>query len=502
MAIRGRSLRYFPKDTLMSFRIIVVVLSLLYAVNLSAAKTIIKGYAPGAEKLCIRLYIYDDYISSRESLLASTVIDSSGHFQFSLNVYKNQVISGFFRIMDFTSSEIYIPSDKTYELEFEAFDYKDPNRIHIPLLSTIQLQYSILNIDSTDVNQLISAFNADYSSFIIKTSAIDGNTSSYSLKRPPKKKVDSLVQAVSAKYKNTNIEFFHNYCNYSLALLQLNMQSKSRKYLFDTYIYNKPILYDNVAYMDFFSNFFSDFIFGTSRKIQPYDVVLNINLKPNLNGLTDSLGKDSMLRNEQLREAVMLLNMRDWYSSKTIKQDSLMKILNLYAEKTKFDIQSRIARNLVFMLTHLNAGNKAPAMNFKSLEGNVFNNDSLKNKYTFILFFTTWSKPCLSELLVTNDLYQTWKDSIRFVGVSMDREPLKLFYFLEDNKFNFPIYHFGGDWVMAENLGLAAYPHGMFIDKNGNLIDYCTPVPSRGVVELFQKTAGKKVGNNMPDVGQ
>lgn len=502
MAISARLPRYFPKGKLMSSRILVFILSLLIAVNTFAAKTIIKGYAPGAEKLSIRLYTIDDYISNRESILASTIIDSTGHFQFSLNIYEKQVISGFFRIMDFTSSEIYFPAGKTYEIEFAPFDYKDPNRIHIPLLSSIKLQYSIRNTDSTDINHLISKFNTDYSSFIIEASGIDGNTSSYALKRPPKNKVDSFVQAILVRYKNVNNDFFRNYFEYSLATLQLNMQSKSRKYLFDNYIYKKPILYDNVAYMEFFSSYFSDFIFGTSRKIQPYDIVLNVNLKPNLSGLIDSLGKDSLLRNEQLREAVLLLNMRDWYSLKIINKDSLVKILDLYAAKTKFDIQSRIAKNLTFMLTRFNAEKTAPTMNFSSLEGEVFNNDTLKEKYTFILFFTTWSKPCLSELLVVDQLREAWKDSIRFVGVSMDREPLKLFYFLEDHKFSFPIYHFGGDWVMAENLGLSSYPHGMFIDKSGKLIDYCTPLPSRGLIELFQIYAAKKVVSHMPDVGQ
>jgi len=495
-------LRYFRKDIHMSSRITGSILFILLAVNLFAAKTTIKGYAPGAEKLLIRLYSYDDYFSNRETLLSSTTIDSTGHFQFSLNVYDKQVISGFFRIMDFTSREIYIPANKMYEIEFAAFDYKDPNRIHIPLLSTIQLQYTLKNADAKDINQLIAEFNKNYSSFIIDASGINGATTTYSVKRPPKNRVDSFVNSVTAKYKDESNDFFRNYYNYSLATLQLNMQSKSRKSLFDQYIYKKPILYDNVAYMEFFVSFFSDFIYGTSHKIQPYDIVLNVNIKTNLSGLIDSLGKDTMLKNEQLREAVLLLNIRDWYTSKTFKQDSLVKLLDLYAAKTKFDIQGRIARNMKFMLTRFNPGVAAPPMSFKSLNSEVFNNDSLKFKYTFILYFTTWSKPCLSELLIMNQLYETWKDSIRFIGVSMDREPLKLFYFLEENNFNFPIYHFGDDWVMAENLGLQSYPHAMLINKTGGLIDFCTPVPSRGVVDVFNKVAGKKVVINQPDVGQ
>ena len=204
--------------------------------------------------------------------------------------------------------------------------------------------------------------------------------------------------------------------------------------------------------MDFLSNYFSDFIFGVSKKIQPYDIVSNINIKPNLNGLIDSLGKDSMLRNEQLREMVMLMNMREWYSYKAINQDSLIKVLSLYATKTKFDIQSKIAKNLIYMLTRFNKGNELPLFKFKSIDGDVFTNDSLKNKYTFLLFFTTWSKPCLSELLVLNELQKKWGDSIRFVGVAMDWEPLKLYYFLEDNKFNFDIYHFDNDWFWPKTL--------------------------------------------------
>ncbi len=479
----------------MNFRNLIVILFLFFYFNSNAAKSIISGFAPGAENLNVRLYTKDDYISNKERLIANVLIDSLGHFKIELNVYEKQIITAYFRIMDFSSGEIYIPANKTYELKFDSFDYKDPNRINVSMLSTAQLYFKITNVDSLDINQIISDFNRDFSACIIELSGISKNTSSYSFIRPQKNKVDETILSISEKYSKINNEFFKNYVEYSLALLQLNTQSKSRIYLFDKYIYKRPILYDNIAYMDFLSNYFSDFIFGVSKKIQPYDIVSNINIKPNLNGLIDSLGKDSMLRNEQLREMVMLMNMREWYSYKAINQDSLIKVLSLYATKTKFDIQSKIAKNLIYMLTRFNKGNELPLFKFKSIDGDVFTNDSLKNKYTFLLFFTTWSKPCLSELLVLNELQKKWGDSIRFVGVAMDWEPLKLYYFLEDNKFNFDIYHFDNDWVLAENLGLVSFPHGIFIDKNGKIIEYFSPSPSKGLFELFQKTIEGKTNS-------
>jgi len=469
-------------------KLLILFAFFLLILHVQAAKSVISGYAPGAENLTIRFYTWDDFISNREVLVDSVAIDSTGHFSFTFNLYEKQVIMGFFRIMDFTSSEMYIPANKNYSIEFQPFDYKDPNRIHIPLLSNIILEFGFKNPDPHDLNQLIGSFNLDMAGFLFEKSGINNNTSSYALKRPPKAVVDSFATAVNEKYKNENNAFFKNYYQYSLANVQLTMQSLSKKQLFNQYLNKKPILYDNVAYMEFFSNYFSDFIYGVSKKIQPYDIEVNVNMHTNLQGLVDSLGKDTLLRNEQLREAVLVLNIRDWYTQHTFRKDSLIKILNVYAATTKFDIQGKIARNLVFMLTRFNAGSALSPVTFYSLENKIFNNDSLKNKYTYLVFFATWSHACLSELLVLDKLYEEWQGRIQFVAISMDREPLKLFYFMDDHSFSFPVYHFGNNWVMAEALELQSYPHGMLIGPDGKFISYCTTLPSRGINDFFKQT--------------
>jgi thiol-disulfide isomerase/thioredoxin len=466
---------------------------LLFSSALFAAKTTIKGYAPGAENLEIRLYKWDDYISFREVLIARAPIDSTGHFSIALNVFDKQVIMSFFRIMDFISPEIYIPAGKTYNIEFEKFDYKDPSRIYVPLLSSVSLKYTLKNNDSTDINSLIGKYNYDLSNFLMKLSGMHEGMQAKSIMRPPKTKIDSFAMEMNAKYIKINNDFFHSYFTYSLANLQLTTYSRSKKSLFDNFLYKKPILYDNVSYMDFFSNYFTDFIYGVSKKIPPYDIIVNVNHKTNLTGLIDSLGKDTLLRNEQIREAVLLLNIRDWYTSATFEQDSLIKILHIYTKTTKFDLQGRIAENLAFMLTRYKTGAKLPEFEFKSIDDEKISRDSLYGKYTFMFFFTTWSHACLSELQVVEKLQNDWSDSIRFVAVSMDREPLKLYYFLQENAFSFPFYSFNGYYEIAEQLSIKTYPHCMLLAKDGSIIDYCTPIPSEGVVELFDKIAGEKV---------
>lgn len=471
----------------------------IFTITISSfcATSIIKGEAKGAENLSIRLYVYDDFISNKEKLLKTAKIDSTGRFEFKIdNIYDRQVIPCFFRIMNYNCSGMFIESGKTYNIKFEYFDFKDPNRIHIPLLSKINVPFALKDTSKNELNNLISSFNYDYDNFVASTFG-SGRLAA----KTHRAKIDSFMKAETEKYANVSNEFFKNYLVYSIANLELSLKAKSRKYIFDNYFYKKPILYNNAAYMELFSNFFSDFIL-TSKDIQPNDIFSNVNKKIKLNAILDSLGKDSILRNELLRETVLILNIRSWYSQKEFKSDSLLKLLDIYAANTKFDIQENIAKNLKFILTRNKNGNKMPEFSFKSIDNDVFNNDSLANKYTYFVFFHTWSKSSLSELLAMNKLHSAWKDSIQFIGVSMDYEPLKLFYFLQENKFDFPIYHFGGDWVMAENIGLLSFPHYMFIDKKGNYINYFAASPSRNVEAEFVRKIGKNIVKVQPEIGR
>ena len=43
--------------------------------------------------------------------------------------------------MNYNCSGMFIEAGKTYNIEFEDFDFKDPNRIYIPLLSSRNISF-------------------------------------------------------------------------------------------------------------------------------------------------------------------------------------------------------------------------------------------------------------------------------------------------------------------------------------------------------------------------
>lgn len=459
------------------FPLILCILTL----SASAQNTVINGKAPGAAGLLIRLYTIDDFISQREIKLAQTMVSDDGSFKFVMKLHPGQVQMVNMRIQENQTAELYLEYAKTYTILLDSFDYRNPNEIMLPYLSNITIGFEFDKLDSLDLNNLIARMNFDFSSYLYKTFGMNP------IGRLPKAKTDSFCHAITNRYIRYNNSYLTNYVNYSLASFQLACANRSKQWIFEQYFYNKPILYDNIQYMYFFEEFFGDYIFGVSRRIQPYDIISNVNKKVNLAGVLDSLGKDSTLKNEVLRETALLLNIRNWYQNKNLNRDSLVELLHDFRRATKFDIHRRIAENIEFMLCRYEAGEKAPDFELLSINNDTFKLDNYKGKYLYLMFFTTWCRSCISEFSAMEVLYENYNKDISFLAISMDKEPLKLFYFMQDRQSKLPMAHFGNDYDFSDAYNIRTYPLFILIDPKGNFVTYGALRPSEGIERKFKE---------------
>ena len=86
-----------------------------------AQKTVINGFAPGAERKVIDITAPGDLISMWEKPIASIRIDSTGHFSLSLNLDKTTyaIIS-----IDFHKAEIFLEPSKTYVIQIAPYEVR------------------------------------------------------------------------------------------------------------------------------------------------------------------------------------------------------------------------------------------------------------------------------------------------------------------------------------------------------------------------------------------
>jgi thiol-disulfide isomerase/thioredoxin len=90
------------------------------------------------------------------------------------------------------------------------------------------------------------------------------------------------------------------------------------------------------------------------------------------------------------------------------------------------------------------------------------------NKPVFVNFWGTWCPPCRSEMPAMESFYQTHKNDIQIIGVSMGPrdDPGGVLNFVKQANYSWKFIH-DSDYQIAQRYEIANVPSSYFIDKNG-----------------------------------
>jgi thiol-disulfide isomerase/thioredoxin len=114
------------------------------------------------------------------------------------------------------------------------------------------------------------------------------------------------------------------------------------------------------------------------------------------------------------------------------------------------------------------AGNPAPSLQLKDLEGREWNLKNLRGKVVILNFWATWCGPCVEELPVLNDLASSEFTAGKPVvlGINFKETPAAIQRFLTGHPFQYPILldKTGEDFKKWSN---GILPATVLIDKQG-----------------------------------
>lgn len=452
--------------------------------------TTINGNFKGAEGREIRLYTIQDFITFSDTLLAKAPIDHNGNFSITLKLPKDKIYYAYFKVNDIRSNDLYLEYNKTYNLMFDAFDFEKYDT-YTSFLTRLYMNFTISNIDTNDLNFKISQLNIILNDFYAHNIKAQVEPTGGIINRIPKAKIDSLNALLLTKFSNYQNNYFNNYLKYSIAEIKLISRSYNRLEIFNEYIWNQRPIYDNVQYMSFFTNYFRDYIIN-STKIKTKDLISNIEWQVNYKALLDSLGKDTLLKNEVIRELVLLENIIGWSNMNLFTRDNLQKLLTQFYNNTKFDEHKLIIKNInknLFSNYKIDLS-KYPLITEKN--DTVFLKH-FSTKYILLYFFTSWCRPCIKELTAINEIYPQIKDSLEIIVISADRIPLNYYYFTKDYNFpNLGMYYFNQNYELLEQLKIVVFPQSILIDKSGNIINATMPDIKNGLIEYLFNIAKKR----------
>ena len=448
---------------------------LFLASALFGQKTVIMGIAQGAERKQISVTVPGDLITLWEKPLVSGKIDSTGHFMLSCTLAKttNATIS-----IDFHKVELLLEPGKSYDLMIAAMNYDEFEEVN-PFIQSQNLTLEGLS-DPKDLNITIGNFNAMYSTFL---------TEHFSALYRDRNKVllDTFRIRMNQEFGSEKNEYFLVYAAYKIASLEQLTQYYNKAQLAKKYFTDKPIEYYNLEYMDFFNSFFSKYL-STSNALRKVDLQPIIKGPDPYKGLMKVLATDTVLKNEQLRELVMLKGLMELYGTIGYDPEQVLSVIRKVPENTRYPDNRTIAEDMISQMTRLKPGTLAPEFTLKDRNEKMVSLKSLRGKPTVLWFWTTYCQGCLSEMDLIGTLFDKYRENLNFVAVSADKSFYKMKFFIDNKKdYTWTFLNTGEQSDVLKDYDVRTYPLFILLDRDGKIVKYQASEPSEGLEAEIQK---------------
>lgn len=443
---------------------------------------IIKGNFPGGEGQSVRLMQYTDQITYNYKEISDTIIGDEGDFHFKFRLYEPIYI--YYRI-DFTQVGHYVEPGNAYKINFEPIDFDTLDDRRNPYLDTRYFAFDLYNENNRpdELNEKISKFNDVFDVFLLNHFSGRRLGRLNQQFKEFREYTDSLFQIDSVENP-----FFLDFYEYKFATYYRVADLKRPLQLFEEYIIDKPIRYNNPQYMNFFNTVFDKFLVSESRDIEFNDLTTSINAHNSYYALMDSLGKDTVLRNELLRELVMLKGLKNMYNSPDVfSRNNVISIIKYVEKNSKFHQHKEIASNIIKSIKYLEKGYPAPELRIEDEGGSIISLEDFKGKFVLLNFFASWCVPCLGEFSVMNDLYEEHGEHFEFISISIDRNKEDYKRFIDDNQYPWKFYHFNNNFRLLDGYEIRKFPSFVLIDPESYIIESKAPFPSRGLHKVFNR---------------
>ncbi|MCX6287475.1 MAG: TlpA disulfide reductase family protein [Bacteroidetes bacterium] len=439
---------------------------------------VIQGTAPGAEGRIITLSIFSDPITNTEQILTRVKIDSTGNFSLSAPVDKPMV--GKLSI-EFHDAGLFISPGKIYNINILPYKYNDVKELN-PFINSTNLQIELIKLPVDDINYLIGAFDDIYNAFLVEHfNALyrDHN----------KALLDTLKTKLASTIGEPDDPYVRYYMEYKLANLVQLTQSMNQATIGYRYFTTRPVLYNNVEYMDFFNSYFTKYITVTSRILKKNDYHALLSVQEPYPALMKALAEDSIIKPEQLRELVLLKSLMEMYNSSPDDQKKIIEVLNSIEHQSIIQQNRLIAKNLKQTLTNLQPGTHAPTFQLRNRDntGSV-KLDSLRGKIVVLNFWTSYCTGCTNEMELIKPMVEKFKEKLVFVSVSSEYYWTRMQLFLNMKKdWNWTFLHIGDQIGILKAYDVRSLPLFIIIDKDGNIYKYAAGFPSNGLENSIEQ---------------
>lgn len=441
--------------------ILIVCSSVLHAGNVT-----IHGMAADYAGVKIIFYTLGDLITNTEDTLAQTTVSPEGRFSCTFNIKETLQV---FSHLGVYKAGMFVEPGNDYEVTLPPRKDKSEADMLNPFFEEYSIGLVIRNKSNEDINQQIRMFNDAYVPYYNKYAE-----NLQSMSKPVA--LDSSISEIMGSFRDIRNVFFNQYCTYKIGLLRHMAYQFRARAASEMYFANRPLLYHNPAYMELFNQVFDKYFIYFSHTPEGSKILNDVNRQKSLAALKQTLGIDSVLRNEALKELVILKNLYDEFYSDHFSRSAILVLLDSVYSTTLIPEHRLIAGNIRKQITRLMPGYDPPPFTLLNRDSVAVSLDSFKGRYVYLGFCSCFSYSCLREFEMLQKMYNKLNKYVEIITVSVDENLGQMRNFLSKNNYNWVFLHFGNQPGILKDYDIRGYPTYFLIDRQGKLI--LSPAPS------------------------
>lgn len=456
-----------------------LILIILYAFSgIAFAKPVyISGNAPEYKNTTISFNRYTDYITREYREIASTEIDSSGNFSLAVETETTLEI---FTILGVFKAYLFIEPGKKYEVVLPP--RKDKTLIHELDLyfEEEEMSLGVTNANEKELNYLISKFNNTYEQFLSESF-----NWLYIFKDKPT--VDSIEHVLDSICPSGKNNYFAEYKYYKYALLRHFVYERNRLFVTNKYLKDKPILYNNPAYMHFFNQVWNGYFtteYSSEFGEKLYQSII-FGKSPYL--VKKYFNESIALRNNSLNELILLRGIFDAFDKPEIyPREALFQTLDSVYLTTEIDEHKIMSKNIAQVEEAMEIGDVAYNFSLPNQDSTIISLNDFKGKFVYLNFCRSESYTCMQDYRLLKTIQDTYMDDLQIITVSNDENYGVFCSFLERNKdYNWTFVFNKNKDLLKKVYNIKAMPAYILLDPDGKVAVDPTLSPNQDFISQF-----------------
>lgn len=431
----------------------------------------------------ITFYKYNDLICKEEIEIAYCNIDNSGDYRFEIDINNIEFI---FTYIGIYKAQMYINPNNNYTITFPAKKEKEEKDLLNPYFNYTDVLIGIAEANKYELNSLIRKFDYFYDDYL----SINFNK----IRQGLDNKLDSFIFGIKRYFKPVENEYFNNYLKYKLYYLDYLSNHKSYLYITQYYFKNRPILYHNIAYMQFFNNLYKDFFFEYGSSKNGKKLYENVILAKSPTAIKKTMDYEVAFSNDTLNSLIILKALHDAYifnmpnlpsypkASLNQTTDSLIILSNIPDQKQiAINIKDKFNKKALIYGKYLP---EITLLNQDSIETTL---SSFRDKYMYISLTMTKCVPCQRDLLLISKFQEKYKRTIDFVTIVVNEDFATMRSFVEEHNYKWTFLNYGLRKDIIKILEAETIPKYILLDPYGRIILPSAPPPGEQFIVVFRK---------------